>query len=283
MDIAIIGPGRIGSTFAFHLSRAGHAVTMIARGPRLEQLRADGAIVAVNADRAPVQVASALDRKTPYDLVLVTVLAHQVDALLPELKACAAKTVLFMYNSFDPLDRLRDAVGAERFAAGFPNMAAFFVEGRLKSNVNGPGMVTTLSSPTWAELLEQAGMPTEVEADMGSYLRSHVAFVVPLMAAAILTWQRSTELTWAEAKKLTAALVEALALVRGLGHLLKPGFVAVLGGLPSFLLTAILWAFARTAANKNLGEFGPAEPCALIDAMTKAAPGRTAKLLAIRP
>jgi 2-dehydropantoate 2-reductase len=188
-----------------------------------------------------------------------------------------------MYNSFDPLERLRDAVGAERFAAGFPNMAAFFVEGRLRSNVKGPGMVTTLSSATWAELLSQAGLPTEVEADMSSYLRSHVAFVVPLMAAAMLTWQRSTELTWAEAKRLTAALVEALALVRELGHPLKPGFVAVLGGLPSFLLTALLWAFARTAANKNLGEFGPAETRALIDAMTRAAPGRTARLLAIRP
>jgi len=31
MQIAIIGPGGIGSTFAFRLSRAGHDVTVIAR------------------------------------------------------------------------------------------------------------------------------------------------------------------------------------------------------------------------------------------------------------
>jgi 2-dehydropantoate 2-reductase len=36
MQIAIVGPGSIGSTFAFWLSEAGHDVTVIARGTRLE-------------------------------------------------------------------------------------------------------------------------------------------------------------------------------------------------------------------------------------------------------
>ena len=42
MKLAILGTGGIGSTFAFHLARAGHDVTVIARGKRLEQLRATG-------------------------------------------------------------------------------------------------------------------------------------------------------------------------------------------------------------------------------------------------
>ena len=283
MNIAIIGPGRIGSTFAFFLSRAGHAVTLIARGRRLEELRRDGAIVTIKGDRAEVAVAATLDPKTPFDLVLVTVVAHQVDAVLPELKACSAKTVLFMFNTFEKGDRLRDAVGAGRFASGFPAMAAFFVDGRLKAQVDGPGMVTTLSSAPWAEVLAKAGMPTEVEPDMDSFLRSHVAFVVPLMAAAMLTWQRKQNITWAEASKLTGALVEALELVRGLGHTLAPRMVALLAALPAFVLTATIWLFTRTAANRALGEFGPAETRALIDAMTAAAPGKTTRLLAIRP
>lgn len=283
MNVAIIGSGRIGSAFAFHLARAGHDVTLVARGNRLEALREEGAIVSVDGTRAPVRVTAALDLATPYDLVLVTVLAHQVDALLPELKASAAKTVLFMFNTFDRIERLRDEVGADRFAFGFPSMAAFLVDGKLRSTVNGPGMVTTLSSARWAEVLKQAGLPTEVEPDMNSFLRSHVAFVVPLMAAAQLTWQRSANLSWAEAARLTDALVEALEVVRGLGHTLKPGMVALMARAPTFVLTIAVWMFSRTAANKNLGEFGPAETRALIDAMTAAAPGKTPHLLAIRP
>lgn len=54
MNIAILGTGAIGSTFAYHLSKAGHAVTAIARGQREEQLRRDGAIVLVSGERAPV-------------------------------------------------------------------------------------------------------------------------------------------------------------------------------------------------------------------------------------
>src|SRR6201999_8239 len=50
MRIAIVGPGGIGSTFAFQLSEAGHDVTVIARSTRLEQLRHAGAIVTVEGE-----------------------------------------------------------------------------------------------------------------------------------------------------------------------------------------------------------------------------------------
>lgn len=45
MHIAIVGPGDIGSTFAFQLAQAGHDVTVVARRARLAQLRRDGAVV----------------------------------------------------------------------------------------------------------------------------------------------------------------------------------------------------------------------------------------------
>jgi 2-dehydropantoate 2-reductase len=87
MQIAIVGPGGIGSTFAFQLSEAGHDVTVIARGTRLEQLRHAGAIVTVEGERAAVHISGEFDTTTDWDLVLVTVLASQVDMLLPALSA----------------------------------------------------------------------------------------------------------------------------------------------------------------------------------------------------
>lgn len=102
MQIAIVGPGGIGSTFAFQLSRAGHEVTVIARGKRLERLQRDRAIVNVAEERAAVRVSAALDATTEWDLVLVTVLANQVDAVLPALTASAAKTVMFILTPSSP-------------------------------------------------------------------------------------------------------------------------------------------------------------------------------------
>jgi hypothetical protein len=65
-----------------------------------------------------------------------------------------------------------------------------------------------------------------------------------------------------------------LRLVQGLGHTPKPGFVALLAWLPSFVLTPLLWVAGRTRAVKDLGEFGPAEVRVLIDAMADAAQGK---------
>lgn len=283
MKIAIIGPGRIGSTFAFFLSRAKHEVTVVARGARLEALTRDPAIVTVDGQRAPISVATGLDLAVPWDLVLVTVLAEQSDALFPALRASAAKQVLFLFNTFEKVDRWREVVGAERFAFGFPTMTAFFVDGRLESTVKAPGMSTTVTSEAIAKVLSGAGLPSTVEPDIESFLRSHAAFVVPTMVAAVMTWQRQTGLTWAEASTLSAAMVEGFEVVRGLGNAVIPGMVAALARLPSVVLTGLLWAAARTSGVRNLGAFGPGEARALIDAMAKAAPGKTPKLLAIRP
>jgi 2-dehydropantoate 2-reductase len=104
-----------------------------------------------------------------------------------------------MFNTFQGTELYRAAVGAERFRFGFPNMTAYLVEQRLRCSVDGPGMVTTLMSPDLARLFSQAGMPAEVESDMDAFLRSHAALVVPLFLAALLTWQRKTNLTIAHA------------------------------------------------------------------------------------
>ena len=115
LQIAVLGAGKIGSAFAFQLARqGGHDVTVIARpgSERLRQLERDQAIVDVDGDRASVRVADALDETTPYDLLIVTLLAHQTDALLPALARSRAGCVQFMFNTFRP-ERLQEAIGPE--------------------------------------------------------------------------------------------------------------------------------------------------------------------------
>ena len=62
--IAVLGAGKIGSTFASQLARiGGHEVTVVARpgSVRLRQLERDGAIVDVKGERASVRVSGVLD------------------------------------------------------------------------------------------------------------------------------------------------------------------------------------------------------------------------------
>lgn len=282
MKLAIVGAGRIGTAVAFQLAKAGHDVSLVARGKRLEALQRDGSIETVKGERVSVQGLATLG-DVAWDLVIVTVLAHQVDALLPSLGASKAGSVMFMFNTFDALDRLRDAVGEARFVMSFPVMTATFVDGKLKHRVKGPGLSTTMSSAQWAETFVKAGLPAVVEPDMESFLRSHAAFVVPLMVAGCQAYARQGGVTWAQARANAAALKEGLALVKSLGNKVIPGFVATLGRMPSAMLASIIWSMSRTASVRDLGEFGGAEARELIDAMVKAGPDKTPRLQAIRP
>ena len=75
LRIAILGVGKIGSTFAFQLARTGHHdVTVVARAGsvRLRQLQRDNGIVNIKGERASVRVTDTLNERTPYDLVIVT-------------------------------------------------------------------------------------------------------------------------------------------------------------------------------------------------------------------
>ncbi len=283
MKIAVIGVGGIGSTFAFQLAQAGHDLTVVVRGKRLEQLQRVGAIEKSTGEQVVVRVSPALDTTIAWDLVLVTVLAHQVDPLLPILAASAAQRVMFMFNTFEPLDRLREAVGAPRFAFGFPAILATVTEGKLTAQIVTRGMVTPVSDAAWAQHFTAAGIPTVVEPEMHNWLRTHAALVVPVMTVANIAYARQAGVSWREAGQAAAALAEGFALVRQLGNRITPAAIGLLHGLPTPLLTALLWLLSRVPTIRQSGVAGTREPRALIDMMRGAAPGQTPALLAIRP
>ena len=153
LTIAVIGVGSIGSTFAYRLTRAGHDVTVIARpgSKRLQQLQRDYGIVLKTGEHASLRVADQLDEEAAYDLVLVTTLAHQVDAVLPSLQRSKAYCVHFMFNNFDP-ERLRDAIGDHRCTFGMPFvMASLDGNGKLSTTIN-PRQKTLHSDQRWVKL-----------------------------------------------------------------------------------------------------------------------------------
>jgi 2-dehydropantoate 2-reductase len=259
-------------------------VTLIARDRRLEQLRSDRAITTNTGERASVQVSAELDETTPWDLVLVTVLASQVGVLLPTPARSAAKNVMFMFNTFESLDRLRDAVGAERFAFGFPAVVASIEDGKLTASILRGQMKTTVTDPTWAEIFTEAGIPSIVHPDMQSWLRTHAALIAPLAIAGSAAHLRGGGVSGVEAMTLARAMKQGFDLVRTLGNTITPTPIALLSRMPVRVLAATLWVLTRLGAFTRTIAVAPAEePRMLIDEMSAAGPGLTPALLAVRP
>lgn len=283
MRIAVLGLDPIGSTFAFHLARAGHEGTGIARNKRFEQVKTDGGIVTVKGERAAFAVEPVRDPTKDYDLVLVTVLAHQVDVVLPALKASAAKQVMFMFNTFEPLARLRDVVGPERFAFGFPAILATLPAGRLAFDIVAVGQVTLSTDARWAKVFSESGIKTELHTDLESWLRTHAVLVAGLMTVTTRAYERNAGVTWAEATDTARAVHEGLSLVRALGNKVTPSVMNAIDCVPTSMLAALLWSTSRSPLVKTVGSIGAAEPRALIDAMVAMKPELTTRLRNIRP
>lgn len=91
MRVSVVGAGAIGGFLGARLALAGHEVVFIARNRNLEAIRAsgfklieeDGSERVARAVRAEPHMADA----GPQDVVLLTVKAHQVHELLPDLRA----------------------------------------------------------------------------------------------------------------------------------------------------------------------------------------------------
>ncbi len=89
MRIAIVGAGAIGGYLGTRLAAAGEEVTFIARGANLEAIRERG-MKLILEDGAEVRASGAracedMREAGPQDAVLLTVKAHQVSAIAPQL------------------------------------------------------------------------------------------------------------------------------------------------------------------------------------------------------
>jgi 2-dehydropantoate 2-reductase len=91
MKIAVVGAGAIGGYLGARLSLAGEEVTFIARNKNLAAINANGFRLVLEdgseQHAAKVRAVQAMAEAGPQDAVLLTVKAHQVRDLLPELRA----------------------------------------------------------------------------------------------------------------------------------------------------------------------------------------------------
>ena len=85
--ICIVGAGAIGAYFGLELALGGADVSLIARGPHLDAMRANGVRVRVGGEerRAPIRASDDPAELGPQDAVIVTLKAHSVPGICPRL------------------------------------------------------------------------------------------------------------------------------------------------------------------------------------------------------
>lgn len=255
LSIAIIGVGRIGSSFAYQLARAGHDVTVVARAGsrRLAQLERDGGIVLTTGEKATVTTADHLDTQKAYDLVLVTVNAHQADAVLPALRSSRAKAIQFMFITPEA-ERLEAAVGADRATFGFAGVLAVLRDdGKLDLQIPKRGPKALHGDKRWADLFEAAGMPSKLEPDIERRLRAFAPVTISMEAVAISGMQHKRGATWAEARAGARGAKSAYAILRELGDAPYPGMPSLMSRVPLPMAALVLWGASRARFREAIG------------------------------
>ncbi|TFC50156.1 ketopantoate reductase family protein [Cryobacterium sp. TMT1-21] len=142
MKIAVIGAGALGGTFATLLARAGHEVTVTARGLALAVIRAEGISLTGGFGRAR-QHPLALERlvETP-DLALICTKAQDAAAAIAENAAVLdGAAVIVVQNGLDGVNTARSLL---------PHSECFGALSIIAANYSAPGRVTiTTAAPTY--------------------------------------------------------------------------------------------------------------------------------------
>jgi 2-dehydropantoate 2-reductase len=127
MDILVFGAGAVGGYLGCRLADAGHAVTLIARGQAAEAYRMNGLVISeegyqISARPKVVQSLrqAIVGRDTPYDVILFTMKAYDVERALNELVAFSPSPppIITLQNGIGLEEMVTNEFGAEQVIAG---------------------------------------------------------------------------------------------------------------------------------------------------------------------
>jgi 2-dehydropantoate 2-reductase len=114
MDFTILGAGALGSILAAHLSRAGHDVSLVARGQRARLLAEHGVVIrGVSEFRQHVRIVEEPSELTTTGTLILTVKAYDVEAALAAFKHLEVDVALGVQNGVLKDQQIADVFGAE--------------------------------------------------------------------------------------------------------------------------------------------------------------------------
>jgi len=201
MKTLIIGAGPLGGLYATLFHRAGKDITLLARNSYYHFLKQNG-MVLVNEFTGEntieqLKLISSLEDQSTYDLAIVIMRKNSIKKLLPDLeKTKNIKQFLFMGNNASGFDEYLKYLPEEKILFGFPGGGGSRIDNIVhyidSEKPNGKKMPTTLGeidgtvksrTKQIENLFRTSGIPVNTVDDIDSWLRYHVAFVLPLAGA----------------------------------------------------------------------------------------------------
>lgn len=237
MKILVYGAGVIGTLYAARLQEAGHDVTVLSRGSRLEDIRRHGLVLEDLRTGAQsmtrVTTVEKLGATDSFDMALVTVRRDQLSEVMPALASNNnIPSVLFMLNNPSGSSMLVDALGSHRVLLGFPG-AGGAMDGYVVRYVMIPQQPTTIGESngmrtarlqTLLGMLGACGLSARIEGDMDAWLTAHAFFVTSVSGAIYLAGGVCGKLSRSPAllKLMVDGIRQGFSVVRALGQPVHP-------------------------------------------------------------
>lgn len=194
-EFAILGAGAIGSILGAHLTRAGHAVVMLARERRAAQLRSDGLKITGLAEfSTPVTVLSDASQLRSADVLIVAMKALGTAQAIEPLRKADIGVAFSVQNGVWKNDALASVFGADRVLGCLANTSGELLpsgEVLFTRNVNTyvgePGGGASARADRIAQAIDASGVRATAVPDVLS--REWTKFVgwAGLMLMAITT------------------------------------------------------------------------------------------------
>lgn len=193
MKVAVVGVGAVGGYFGGLLAKGGADVTFIARGERLEALRAKGLTVKSGKGDFSIRVCATDDPAEvgPVNMVLFCVKSYDTDSAIRRALPMVGREsiVLSLQNGIDNEVKIASLVGKEKVLAGVAYIGASVLEpGVVLHQEGGKIMFGELDSGVSERVtnlkvfFDRCGLPAETSPDMKKILWAKLAWNAPFNA-----------------------------------------------------------------------------------------------------
>lgn len=194
-EFAVLGAGAIGSILAAHLARAGHSVTVIARGDRARAVQRDGLRIKGLAEfSAQVAVLTDPGQLQAVDTLILAMKTPGTEAALERLKHVRVGAALSIQNGVQKNELLTRAFGADRVLGALADTSGELLpsgEVLFTRNVNLPlgelaGGISERARRI-AGRIDEAGVRSSAVADILSLEWSKFTVWLGLVSMAVTT------------------------------------------------------------------------------------------------
>jgi ketopantoate reductase len=280
MKILVLGAGVIGTTYAWQLSDAGHDVSLLVRKSKKEQMERNGIHIRYRDERLkksePVEVTyqpvvvDQFHAQDAYDLIIVSVRAHQLDEILPELAAGSGKAdILFFGNNWWGEERIRKFLSPEKCIFGFSRLVGGWrTENQIECIFfDNPELVTMLGErdgqmtprlQNLRDVFEKANLKPMLSPDILGWLSIHYVEFLGVVGGIRKAGSYDAFVTSSELiKDSILATRESLEVCRARGVDFKkaaPSNIRIIENTPVFLLAPLVKMQYRTPSIKQFFE-----------------------------